>query len=349
VHIAEGILSFRESALMSVAAVGAMAVGSSRLKALYRRKPEVRPLVGLLGAAVFAVSLMPIPVPIVGTCSHPVGTPLAAILLGPWIASLLGGLVLLLQAALFAHGGFSTYGANMLAMAVAGSFVGYGTFRLCRGLGLSAAAAAAAAGIAGDVATYVVTAGILAGFSAMTDPQGRTFGKLFGALLLAYAPVQGPLAIVEGAFTAVAVTRLMRMRGDLLGRLGRAGLPPRPRPPGTLLILLLASLALGAAHPVQAVSAVPGGEAARLAAAPPAEGNSGPSWKGMDEAVNERLARSAGRMSREPYINTDQGDLLLFFFLVGGLASGFAGGYCYRTLVTGRRASHEVGAPGPTD
>lgn len=334
---------------MSVAAVGAMAVGSSRLKALYRRMPEVRPLVGLLGAAVFAVSLMPIPVPIVGTCSHPVGTPLAAILLGPWIASLLGGLVLLLQAALFAHGGFSTYGANMLAMAVAGSFVGYGTFRLCRGLGLSAAAAAAAAGVAGDVATYVVTAGILAGFSAMSDPQGRTFEKLFGVILLGYAPVQGPLAIVEGAFTAVAVTRLMRMRGDLLGRLGRAGLSPRPRPSGTLLILLLASLALGAAHPVQAVSAVPGEKAARLAAAPPAEAEGRPLWKGMDEVVNQELARSAGRPGREPYLNTDRGDLLLFFFLVGGLASGFAGGYCYRMLVGEGRALRGEKAARPAD
>jgi len=55
-------------------------------------------------------------------------------------------------------------------------------------------------------------------------------------------------------------------------------------------------------------------------------------WPGVDEAVVERFAREADRPPREPYIKTDRGDLLLFFFLLAGVAGGFAGGYFYREL-----------------
>ncbi len=55
-------------------------------------------------------------------------------------------------------------------------------------------------------------------------------------------------------------------------------------------------------------------------------------WRGVDETVVERFAREAGRSPRDPYIHTDQGDLLFFFFLLAGVAGGFVGGYFYREL-----------------
>ncbi len=55
-------------------------------------------------------------------------------------------------------------------------------------------------------------------------------------------------------------------------------------------------------------------------------------WGGVDESVVEKYAEEHGRPSREPYINTDQGDLLLFMFLLGGIVGGFAAGYYWRTL-----------------
>lgn len=55
-------------------------------------------------------------------------------------------------------------------------------------------------------------------------------------------------------------------------------------------------------------------------------------WPGVDETVVEKYAEAAGRPAREPFINTDQGDLLLFFFLIAGAAGGFVGGYCFREL-----------------
>ncbi|MEW6713597.1 MAG: cobalt transporter [Nitrospirota bacterium] len=55
-------------------------------------------------------------------------------------------------------------------------------------------------------------------------------------------------------------------------------------------------------------------------------------WGGVDESVVEKYAEEHGRTAREPFINTDQGDLLLFVFLLAGAVGGFAGGYYWRML-----------------
>ncbi len=59
-------------------------------------------------------------------------------------------------------------------------------------------------------------------------------------------------------------------------------------------------------------------------------------WQGVDESVIERFAKEFGRESREPFINTDQGDLLLFVFLMAGVGGGFAAGYYWRVLIEKR-------------
>lgn len=55
-------------------------------------------------------------------------------------------------------------------------------------------------------------------------------------------------------------------------------------------------------------------------------------WSGVDETVVGKFAAKAGRPARDPLINTDRGDLLLFVFLIGGAAGGFIGGYYFRAL-----------------
>ena len=55
-------------------------------------------------------------------------------------------------------------------------------------------------------------------------------------------------------------------------------------------------------------------------------------WPGVDESVIEKFAEKAGRPAREPLINTDQGDLLLFVFLIAGTVGGFIAGYFFREL-----------------
>ena len=62
-------------------------------------------------------------------------------------------------------------------------------------------------------------------------------------------------------------------------------------------------------------------------------------WTGVDESVVERIAKEHGREAHAPLINTDQGDLLLFVFLLAGAAGGFAGGYYWRKLVEPQKAA----------
>lgn len=57
-------------------------------------------------------------------------------------------------------------------------------------------------------------------------------------------------------------------------------------------------------------------------------------WSGVDEKVVEKFAEEHGRIAWRPFINTDQGDLLLFVFLLGGAVGGFVLGYNFRKLFT---------------
>lgn len=56
-------------------------------------------------------------------------------------------------------------------------------------------------------------------------------------------------------------------------------------------------------------------------------------WTGVDESVVEKYAKEHGREARRPYIDTDQGDLLLFVFLLAGTAGGFLAGYSWKNLM----------------
>jgi ABC-type cobalt transport system substrate-binding protein len=68
----------------------------------------------------------------------------------------------------------------------------------------------------------------------------------------------------------------------------------------------------------------------------------GEKWSGVDESVIEKFAKEHGREAREPFINTDQGDLLLFVFLLAGAVGGFVGGYYWRAMVGKRGAETQI-------
>jgi ABC-type cobalt transport system substrate-binding protein len=64
-------------------------------------------------------------------------------------------------------------------------------------------------------------------------------------------------------------------------------------------------------------------------------------WTGVDEAVVEKVAKEHGREARKPLIDPGEGDLLLFAFLLAGVAGGFAAGYYWRTLTEKRKGGSE--------
>jgi hypothetical protein len=72
----------------------------------------------------------------------------------------------------------------------------------------------------------------------------------------------------------------------------------------------------------------------------------GEKWPGIAESVVKKIAREHGREAREPIINTDQGDLLLFVFLLAGAVGGFIAGYYWRRLIS-EKAQQLDRAAGP--
>lgn len=211
-HISEGILPAGWAAFWSFAAVPFIGYGLYRLKELSRTDLSFKPLVGFLAAVVFIISCMPVPVPTAGTCSHPCGTGISGILLGPGVSVLVAAVALLLQAIFLAHGGLSTWGANIMSMGVIGSLTGYLTFRMLRSVKMNMAVSAFVAGLLADWATYMMTSVELA-----TGIRGEAdFIPLFWKILVAFIPTQLPLGILEGAMTSGMVVLLYKKRPDLL-------------------------------------------------------------------------------------------------------------------------------------
>lgn len=211
-HISEGILPFSWAVFWFLIAIPFLAYGLYRLKKISREDLSFKPLVGLLAAFVFIISCMPVPVPTAGTCSHPCGTGLSAILVGPGISILIAAAALLIQALFLAHGGLSTLGANVLAMGVMGSMAGFFAFRILRKIRVSLAVAGFLAGLLADWATYVTTSFIL----TLGIRGDASFSSIFTKLLIAFVPTQLPLGLLEGAMTAGMVILLSKKRPDLL-------------------------------------------------------------------------------------------------------------------------------------
>jgi len=211
-HIAEGLLPANYAVGYSLAAGVVVAKGVMDYVKRSKEIPMTKQLTGVMTAAIFLISLLPIPVPITGTSSHPGGTPLGAILLGPWLTTLMSMIAMLFQALFFAHGGLTTLGANTLTMGVFGGLVGWLIFWGARKLGLGLSLSATLAGIIGDIVIYAGTSIQLALAIHGTHPVGEVFGAVFGAFL----PTQAPLAVLEGIFTGLAIKFVANRRPDIL-------------------------------------------------------------------------------------------------------------------------------------
>lgn len=211
-HISEGILPWNWAAIWFAVALPFVGYGLYRLRKMSEIDLSFKPLVGVMTAVVFIISCMPVPVPMAGTCSHPCGTGISGILLGPAISILITAAALLIQALFLAHGGLTTWGADIVSMGVVGSFTGYLTFRALRRVKVNMAVAGFMAGLFADWATYLTTSVELASGIRGDSP----FLPLFGKILIAFIPTQLPLGILEGAMTAGMVVLLYKKRPDLL-------------------------------------------------------------------------------------------------------------------------------------
>ncbi len=211
-HITEGILPPDWAGFWFLVAAPFVLWGLRTVKRRRAEDPRYMLLVAMVGAAIFVISCMPVPIPVIGSCSHPCGTGLGALLIGPAPTVVVASIALLFQAMFLAHGGLTTLGANVVSMGVVGAFTAYGVFHLFRSARCPWLVAAFLAGVLSDWATYATTSLELA--SALHD--GGSFGAMFVTVMLAFVPTQLPLGIAEGFLTAVAYRFVWDRRPELL-------------------------------------------------------------------------------------------------------------------------------------
>ena len=220
-HIPDGFLSGEVAAAAGVVAVAGVGVGLRRAgEELDDRRV---PLLGVTAAFVFAVQMLNFPVA-GGTSGHLLGAALAAALLGPWLACLVLAVVLAMQAFLFADGGITALGANVLNMGVLGALGAGALLRLgtkvlppTRGafLGLVAVSAWAA---------------VMIGAAATSLELAASGTVALGPVLVAMLSVHALIGIGEALITAAAVSAVLAARPDLVALAPPGLASPAPAP-----------------------------------------------------------------------------------------------------------------------
>jgi cobalt/nickel transport system permease protein len=220
-HIPDGFLDPGVAAATGVVAGGAVAIGLRRAEATFDERRA--PLLGVTAAFVFAAQMLNFPVA-GGTSGHFLGAALATALVGPWLACLVLAVVLLVQAFLFADGGVSALGANVLNMGVVGA-LGAGVVMAAarRVLPPTRRAFLASAGVAAWLA-------VVAGAAACSFELAMSGTVPLGTVLPAMLGVHVLIGVGEAVITVAAVSAVLAARPDLVASAppAMAQAPPVP-------------------------------------------------------------------------------------------------------------------------
>lgn len=212
-HIMEGFLPWEWCLLWYLISIPVVAYGVIRIKRITDEKPETKPLLAVSGAFMFVLSSFKLP-SVTGSCSHPTGNGLGAVLFGPAVASVMAAIVLVFQALLLAHGGLTTLGANIFSMGIVGPVVAWLVFKGIKKIGWGPSIGIFFAALLGNWLTYITTALQLS--LAFPIP---TFGEAIVKFMVIFAYTQVPLAIAEGLLTVVIFDYIKKIRPDILKKL----------------------------------------------------------------------------------------------------------------------------------
>lgn len=209
-HMADALVSPAVGGVFWAAAAGTIAVCSARVrKDLDDRKV---PLMGVLGAFVFAAQMINFTIPATGSSGHLGGGLLLAILLGPSAAYLTIASVLMIQALFFADGGLLALGCNIFNLGVFPAFIAYPLiYKKLVGRNPRQARMVTASIISAVVALQfgslgVVLQTVLSGVSALP----------FKAFVLLMQPIHLGIGVVEGVVTALVVSFIYKARPEIL-------------------------------------------------------------------------------------------------------------------------------------
>ncbi len=214
-HVMEGFLPPEWAAVWWIISLPFIIYGFIQLKKTVEENRDALPLLGICGALIFILSALKLP-SVTGSCSHPTGTGLSAIMFGPFITSVIGFIVLLFQSLFLAHGGLSTLGANTFSMAICGPVLGYYAYRLLRDTKVNMYVTVFVAVALADLFTYVITSLELA--LAYPAETGGFLGS-FVMFLGIFAVTQIPLAIVEGAVLSLVFKYIVDIKPDILEKM----------------------------------------------------------------------------------------------------------------------------------
>ena len=214
-HMADALISPAVGAGMWAATAGLIGYSSNKL----REEGDDRkvPLMGVLGAFIFAAQMINFSIPATGSSGHLGGGMILAILLGPYAAFLAIASVLVVQALFFGDGGILALGCNIFNMGFFPCFIAYPFIyrrivnnNPTQGKILAGSLAAAIAGL--QLGAFSVVLETV--FSGITALPFRTF-------VLLMQPIHLAIGIVEGFVTAAVVMFVWNARPEILNAAGR--------------------------------------------------------------------------------------------------------------------------------
>lgn len=208
-HVPDGFLDAPTSVATAVVAVGAVALA---LRGARRELDDrVAPLAGLVAVFVFAAQMVNFPVG-AGTSGHLLGGALAAVLVGPRTATVCLTVVVTVQALLFADGGVSALGTNVLLLAVIAPWAGYAAFAAARAALPARLAMVPVAAAFGALVSVVTLAMVFVGLYAV----GGAAPIPLDALVTAMGSWHLLIGLGEAAITFLVVSSLVATRPDLV-------------------------------------------------------------------------------------------------------------------------------------
>lgn len=208
-HIPDGFINATTSLGAGLVSVGGVALALRRAREFMEERRA--PLAGLLAAFIFALQMLNFPVA-AGTSGHFMGGLLAAVLVGPWVAVLIMAVVLGMQALLFADGGLTALGLNILNLGLIAPLLGWTTFLLVRKvLPGGRTGVIGAAGVAAVVSVVASALGFVAEYAlggTGSAPVGVVAGAMVGVHVL--------IGLGEAVITALTVSAVLSVRPDLI-------------------------------------------------------------------------------------------------------------------------------------
>jgi len=238
-HMADALISPAVVGTMWVASAGAIAFCSHRVK---QTLDDFKvPLMGVMGAFIFAAQMINFSIPGTGSSGHICGSILLSVVLGPYAALLVIASVLFVQALIFADGGLIALGCNIFNMGVIPCLIAYpliyctvagrqpSTFRLW----------------AGSIAASIVGLQIGA-FAVVQETCFSGISELpFTGFILLMLPIHLAIGFIEGIITASVLTLIKNARPELISGIKIDSLSEKHPLKGVIIAIISAALITG--------------------------------------------------------------------------------------------------------